>query len=275
LSAGTSGRLDARFRAITRGGGTGLIPFLTAGDPSLAFTARALRLLDRPGVAAIELGVPFTDPLADGPTIQRSSERALARGVTLGDTLDMIGRLRSRLSAPIVLMSYLNPLIRIGLERFAARAASAGVDAVLATDLPVEEAGEYGRLLGARGIGAVFLAAPTSSLARIEKIAAESTAFLYYVSLTGVTGARSSLPPDLAARLGRVRERSARPLAVGFGVSSPAHVRALSPSCDAVVVGSALVQAVEAEKSDRSRLAALEQKAGALLRPLLRRRGRG
>ncbi|MFH1278536.1 MAG: tryptophan synthase subunit alpha [Candidatus Eisenbacteria bacterium] len=267
----TVSRIAARFGALRREGRTGLIPFLTAGDPSLRFTEKAIHLLDRPETAAIEIGVPFSDPLADGPAIQRSSERALARGVTLVRVLDMVERLRPSVAAPLVLMSYMNPLLRLGLERFAARAARAGVDAVIATDLPAEESAEYGRILASHGIGTVFLAAPTSPPERIRRIAAASTAFIYYVSLTGVTGARSALPADLAARLGGVRKITKRPLAVGFGVSSAAEVRRLVGRCDAVVVGSALVRAVEGEKNDRDRLAALEKKVAALTVPLGRR----
>lgn len=265
------GRLGAGFARLRREGRTGLIPFLTAGDPSLAFTAKAIRLLDRPETAAIEIGVPFSDPLADGPTIQRSSERALAAGVSLDDTLDLVARLRGVVAAPLVLMSYMNPMLRIGIDRFASRAAAAGVDGVIATDLPVEESAGYIRSLDAKGLGTIFLAAPTSSDARVRKIAAASSGFLYYVSLTGVTGARTALPADLAKRLEQVRRITSKPLAVGFGVSTAAHVRALAPHCDAVVVGSALVQAVEAEKTDKARLAALERKLGVLTAPLRRK----
>jgi len=268
LKVQASERLAERFARNRREGRTGLIPFLTAGDPSLAFTERALRVLDRPEVTAIEIGVPFTDPLADGPTIQRSSERALARDVTLREILDRIGAIRPRIEAPLVLMSYVNPILRLGLERFADRAADAGIDAVIATDLPIEESREYGRALGKRGIGTVFLAAPTSSPERIRRIARACTGFLYYVSLTGVTGARSALPAGAAARLAAVRRLTTKPLAIGFGVSAPAHVRALAPHCDAVVVGSALVRAVEREKSDRRRLAALDSRVGGLIGPL-------
>lgn len=264
------GRLGARFQEIRRGPGTGLIPFLTAGDPSLSFTGRAVRLLDRPGVAAIEIGVPFSDPLADGPTIQRASERALSGGTTLARTLDLVAALRNDVSAPLVLMSYLNPILRFGFERFADRAARAGIDAVIATDLPVEEAASYRRVLAKRGIGTVFLAAPTSPPERVALIAKACTAFLYYVSVTGTTGARRSLDPGLAGRLARARLVAKVPLAVGFGVSTGAQVAALAPHCDAVVVGSALASAIEEERSDRGRLAALDRKTTSLLRPLLR-----
>jgi tryptophan synthase alpha chain len=262
-------RIRLRFEEIRRRRGAGLIPFLTAGDPSLAFTERALGLLDRPGIAAIEIGVPFSDPLADGPTIQRSSERALAGGITLAETLELVRRVRKSISAPLVLMSYMNPIFRFGLDRFADRASRAGVDAVLATDLPVEESTAYRRVLREHGIGTVFLAAPTSPPDRVSRIAKACSAFLYYVSLTGVTGARRTLDPDLAARLGATRALTKLPLAVGFGVSSAEQVAALAPHCDAVVVGSTLVEAIETERSDRARLSALDRKVAALLQPLL------
>ncbi|MFH1680446.1 MAG: tryptophan synthase subunit alpha [Candidatus Eisenbacteria bacterium] len=260
-----SERLGARFDEVRAEGRAGLIPFITAGDPSGAFTGKAIRVLDRPGVAAIEVGVPFSDPLADGPTIQRSSERALAAGATLRGTLLIVERVRDEVEAPIVLMSYLNPILRFGIERFADQASRAGVDAVIATDLPVEESAGYRAALSARGIGTVFLAAPTSPPARIALIARACTAFLYYVSLTGVTGARRSLERGLFGRLAAVRARTRKPLAVGFGVSTPGHVRALAPHCDAVVVGSALVRAIEGAGTDRTRLASLEREVDALL----------
>ncbi|MBM3320328.1 MAG: tryptophan synthase subunit alpha [Candidatus Eisenbacteria bacterium] len=263
-----SDRLARRFEELGAERRTGLIPFLTCGDPSPGFTEKAIRLLDRPGTAAIEIGVPFSDPLADGPTIQRASERALAAGATLEKTIGLVARLRGEIAAPIVLMSYVNPILRFGVERFADEASEAGVDAVIATDLPLEESAAWRAVLRDRGIGTVFLAAPTSPLERIARIARACTAFLYYVSRTGVTGARRSLENGLARRLAEVRARTKKPLAVGFGVSRPEHARALAPHADAVVVGSALVRAIESARSDRERFAALEREVGALLEAL-------
>jgi len=262
--------IRSRFRALRRNGKTGLIPFLVAGDPSLSFTEKAIRRLDRPGVAAIEIGVPFSDPLADGPTIQRSSERALAKGVTLPDTLDMVARVTGEIATPIILMTYYNPVLRYGLERFAGRAGKSGVEGVIATDLPVEEGKEYREVMRRHGIGTVFLAAPTSSDSRVRRIAAASTAFLYYVSMTGTTGSGTKLPADVKARLDQVRSLSKAPLAIGFGVTAPRQVRDLAPHCDAVVVGSALVEAVEKERTVAKKLRVLDDLVTGLTRPLLR-----
>lgn len=262
--------LRSRFAGLRAERKTGLVPFLTAGDPSLSFTEKAIRSLDRPGVAAIELGVPFSDPLADGPIIQRSAERALAAGVTLAATLDLVAKLSGAVSTPIVLMTYYNPMLRFGLDRFAARSRKAGVAAVIATDLPVEESGEYGQTMKRHDIGTVFLAAPTSSDERVRAIAAASTAFLYYVSMTGTTGSGAALPPDLVARLDRVRNLTPSPLAIGFGVTTPRDVKRLAPHCDAVVVGSALVHAVEKERKTGDKLRTLDRLVAGLAAPLLR-----
>ena len=262
--------MQSRFAALRKAGNTGLIPFLTAGDPSMTFTEKAIRLLDRPGVVAIELGVPFSDPLADGPIIQRSSERALAGGATLPGTLDLVERLREKITTPIVIMTYFNPVLRFGLERFARRAARAGVEGVIVTDLPVEEGKEYRQLMRKHGIGTVFLAAPTSSESRIRQIDSASTAFLYYVSMTGTTGSGTGLPNDVLARLDRLRALIRSPLAIGFGVTSPGDVKKLAPHCDAVVVGSALVKAIEEKKTMAEKLSALDKLVGRLVAPLVR-----
>jgi len=268
LTVPTPARVAASFARLREEGRTGFIPFLTAGDPSLAFTEKAVASLDRPGVAAIEIGIPFSDPLADGPTIQRSSERALAAGVRLSDVLSLVRSLRSGITAPIVLMSYMNPILRLGMERFAGRAARAGVDALIATDLPMEEAKEYRKVMKEADLGTVFLAAPTSPPERVRKIARASTAFLYYVSLTGVTGERKALSSGLARRLEEVRSLSPVPVSVGFGISTPAQAKGIAPHADAVVMGSALVHAVEEERSDAARLRALGAKVDGVLRAL-------
>ncbi len=265
--------ISSRFRDLRESKKAGLLPFLTVGDPNLRFTEKAIRAMDRPGVIAIELGVPFSDPLADGPTIQLSSERALANGVSLRDTLNLVERVRPKISTPLVLMSYLNPIHRFGYDKFARRAASAGVDAVLPTDMPIEESASLRGSLKKHEVGVVFLAAPTTPVARIRKIAGLSTAFTYYVSLTGTTGARATLPAGLVDRLKKVRAVVQGPLAVGFGVSKGSHVRRLAPHCDAVVVGSAVVRTIDGEKNDSARLAALDRLLRDLIRPL--RPGKG
>jgi tryptophan synthase alpha chain len=223
----------------------GLVIYLTAGDPSLAVTRdMAIAAIDA-GADVIELGVPFSDPVADGPTIQRASERALRGGTTLAGVLDLVRRLRAYTQVPLILFSYFNPLLQMGLEKFAEAASGAGADGVLATDLTPEEADEYRAAMHARGLDTVFLGAPTSTDVRLKQIAAVSTGFLYLISRTGVTGARESLPEELPALVRRARQFTKLPIAVGFGISLPTHVTVLGGIADAAVVGSALVAEIE------------------------------
>ena len=227
----------------------GLVVYLTAGDPSLEATrAIALAAIDA-GADVIELGVPFSDPLADGPVIQRAMERALAHGTSLGDVIDLARQIRAeRPEAGLVVFSYLNPILRYGLGRFAREAASAGVDGVLATDMIVEEAGEYLAELGRVGLAPIFLAAPTSPDERLEAIATHSKGFVYAISRTGITGKQQSLTSDAAALVERIRRWSRLPVAVGFGISNADHVAQVGRFADAVVVGSAIVELVEGSK---------------------------
>ena len=229
-----------------RRGRAAFVPFLTAGDPSPAWTARCVAALEQAGADVIELGVPFSDPIADGPVIQRASQRALAAGVTLSRTLALVARLRrDGVHIPIVLFTYFNPLLRMGLARFAGAARKAGVQGVLVVDLPLEEAAEFRSTLGASGLETVFLASPTTDPARLARIGAASTGFVYYVSRLGVTGARASVSGTLSLEVARVRKAARKPVAVGFGVSTPAQARAVGRVGDAVVVGSALVGLIE------------------------------
>jgi tryptophan synthase alpha chain len=219
------------------------VPFLTAGDPSLEWTGRFVEGLAAAGAAAVELGVPFSDPIADGPTIQAASERALEAGATLPGILDLVGRLRERgVAVPILLFTYCNPLLRMGLERFARKARTAGVQGTLVVDLPPEEAVDHRRVMARAELETVFLASPTTSDERLAVVDDASTAFVYYVARLGVTGARPSLPPSLRQRIARVRRLVRKPLAVGFGISTPDQARTVARMCDAVVVGSALVR---------------------------------
>lgn len=224
----------------------GLVIYLTAGDPSLDATrAIALAAIDA-GADVIELGVPFSDPLADGPVIQRASERALARGTRLRDVLALAKQLRAaRPAAGLVIFSYLNPILRYGLEKFAEDAAAAGADGVLATDLIVEEAGEYLAALGHVHLAPIFLAAPTSPDDRLEAIAAHSRGFIYAISRTGITGKQQSLAADAAALVARIRRWSKLPVAVGFGISNAQHVAQVAEFADAAVIGSAIVELIE------------------------------
>jgi tryptophan synthase alpha chain len=223
----------------------GLVAFITAGDPSLAATESLVLTLAEAGADVIELGVPFSDPLADGPAIQRSSERALKAGASLAGVLDLVANIRRKSDVPLVLFSYYNPVLQMGLDRFADRAAAAGADGVLITDLTPEEAGDYRRIVTARGLDTIFLAAPTSPDERLALIAESTSGFLYLISRTGVTGAKDSLPEDLPALVRRVRAVTRLPIAVGFGISLPGQVSILGGLADAAVVGSALVQEIE------------------------------
>jgi tryptophan synthase alpha chain len=224
----------------------GLVIYLTAGDPDLA-TSRdvALAAIDA-GADVLELGVPFSDPVADGPVIQRASERSLARGTSLKDVLALAAELRAlRPSAGLVIFSYLNPILRFGLERFCAHAANCGVDAVLATDMIVEEADEYLTQLHHHGLQPIFLAAPTSSDRRLQMIANVSGGFVYAISRVGITGIQQNLAADARRLVERLRRFTQLPIAVGFGISTPEHVSAVAEFADAAVIGTAIVSLIE------------------------------
>jgi len=221
-----------------------LIPFITAGDPDLATTkALALEMAAR-GADLLELGIPFSDPLADGPTIQAASNRAVQGGVHLQEVLQLAGEIRRETEIPLILMGYYNPILQYGLERTAQEAAALGVDGFIIPDLPPEEAGPWRKAAAQAGVANILLAAPTSGAGRIKRMGRITKGFLYYVSVTGITGARSELPADLAAALQEVRRLVQCPLAVGFGISTPEQVKWLAPYVDGVVVGSAIVQRV-------------------------------
>jgi tryptophan synthase alpha chain len=247
-------RIDAGFARRREQGRSAFVAFLTAGDPSLERTVAAAAELEAAGVDVLELGVPFSDPLADGPVIQRSSERALRQGVTLAHVLEAARRIRRASAMPLLLFSYLNPLLRHGLERLAREAVDAGVDGVLVTDLPPEEAGEWLDPARAAGLDTVFLAAPTSGEERLRRVAEASRGFVYAVSLTGVTGERNALSEDAPPLVGRLRALTRVPVALGFGLSTPEQIAAAAGLADGVVVGSALVRFLE--ESPRGDLAA-------------------
>jgi tryptophan synthase alpha chain len=240
-----AGRIARRFRELADASELGLVAYITAGDPSLAATEKIVLAAAEAGADVIELGVPFSDPVADGPTIQRASERALRSGTTLAGVIGLVEKIRAQSDVPLVLFTYFNPILQMGLEKFAKTAALAGADGVLATDLTPEEAEEYRSTLQAHGLDTVFLAAPTSTDARLALIAHASSGFLYLISRAGVTGAREALPPDLPALVRRTRKFTSLPIAVGFGISLPTHVTVLGGIADAVVVGSALVAEIE------------------------------
>lgn len=239
------GRLGEAMQALRAKGKKAFVPYLTSGDPDMPTTKALWHALDRAGADVIEVGVPFSDPLADGPTIQRASERALRSGTTLRGILEAVREERARVRARLVIFSYYNPILACGVERFAEAAHSAGVDGVLVPDLLPEEAGQLKEQLGPRGIDLVFLASPTTSEERLELLGGASPALVYAVSLTGVTGARDGLPPRLGEFLARARRHISAPIIVGFGIATPEQASAVSRIVDGVVVGSALVRLVE------------------------------
>jgi len=259
-----STRISNRFAELRASGELGIVAYITAGDPSLDATLKYVLALAEAGADVIELGIPFSDPLADGPTIQRASERALKAGATLAGVLDLVRRIRQSSQVPLVLFSYYNPILQMGLEKFASSAADAGADGVLVTDLTPEESGDYRRILAAHHLDTIFLGAPTSTDERLAKIAACSSGFLYLISRTGVTGAKDVLPDDLPALLRRARSVTQLPIAVGFGISLPGHVSILGGLADAAVVGSALVSEIEKAPSVAAAAVALGDRLRAL-----------
>lgn len=241
----TRTRISRLFERVRRESRPALIAYLTAGDPSLERTISLVEALEEGGADLIELGVPFSDPIADGPVIQRACRRALGAGATLPRILETAALIRSRSGIPLLLFSYLNPVLRYGFERAARDAAAAGVDGFLLTDLSVEEAGAYTAALRKAGLDTVFLAAPTSTADRLRLVAQHSSGFVYLVSRTGVTGERESLSGQVAPLIARLRAITDLPLAVGFGISQPEQAAAAARLADGVVVGSAFVRIVE------------------------------
>ncbi|MBE0405158.1 tryptophan synthase subunit alpha [Halomonas citrativorans] len=238
-------RIDQRFSELKQQGRKALIPYITAGDPAPQYTVGFMHALVAAGADVIELGVPFSDPMADGPVIQKACERALKQGTRLVDLLDMVAEFRQAdTTTPVVLMGYLNPIERIGYEAFAEQAEKVGVDGVLVVDMPPEEADELGPLLKAHNLAAIFLVAPTTSPARAATICAQGEGYLYYVSLKGVTGAATLNAGDVAERLAPLREMTDLPLCVGFGIRDGVTAAEVANVADGVIVGSALVNRI-------------------------------
>src|SRR5258705_10598884 len=244
-------RLQSTFARLRDKRAAGLVTYITAGDPDLDRTAGILRALDRAGADVLEVGVPFSDPLADGPVIQRAAERALASGTTLSRVLDLLRELRTDIAAPVVIFSYANPILRLGAEQFADRAREAGVDGVLVLDLPIEEADEFRTMLAGRGIDTILLLSLTTTDDRLRRAAALGSGFLYAISRLGVTGARDALAAGAREMVERIRRVSDLPVALGFGISRPDHVREVAQWADAAVVGSALVDVIAREGASR------------------------
>jgi tryptophan synthase alpha chain len=237
-------RIADRFARLRAEKKCGLVTYVTAGDPDAAKSAEILKALDRAGADVLEIGVPFSEPLADGPVIQRASERALAGGMTLPRTLDLIASVRSEVSAPIVLFTYANPVYRVGLDRFVARAVDAGVDGLLVLDLPIEEADALHGAASGAGLDIIWLLSPTTTRERIRKAAEMGRGFLYAISRLGVTGVRSEVAGGARELAEKIRRETDLPIALGFGLSRPEHIQQVGEMADAAVVGSALVDMI-------------------------------
>jgi tryptophan synthase alpha chain len=259
-------RIEAKFAELKKRGEAALIPFVTAGDPDLDTTLKILRALEQGGADCIELGIPFSDPTADGPTIQRSSERALRNGLSLPRVFHTVREFRESSELPLILFGYFNPFFRYGVEKFCRQAAKAGADGVLCVDLPPEESGELKRWTDAEGLDLIFLLSPTSGADRIQKVARKGRGFIYYVSVTGVTGARRSFDETLRAQVARVRKATSLPVGVGFGISTPQQSAWIGGLADAAVVGSALVAKIEKAKGSAEKA----RQAGAFIAQLKR-----
>ena len=239
-------RIDATFARLDAAGRKALIPYVTTGDPSLAATLPIMDAMVAAGADIIELGVPFSDPMADGPVIQRASERALAQGVGLDDVLDVVTQFRARnTTTPVVLMGYANPIEAMGVASFAARAQAAGVDGVLVVDYPPEEATEFAALMGSHGIAPIFLLSPTTPESRIALVAQMAGGYVYYVSLKGVTGAGNLDADEVARKITQIRRHVSLPVGVGFGIRDAASAVAVAAHADAVVIGSRIIQEIE------------------------------
>lgn len=238
-------RIEKKFAELKREKKKAFIAFITAGDFGLSATKRLAVEFDKCGVDIIELGVPFSDPVSDGPTIQASSERSLKRGTNLSQIIELVGSLRPSIGAPVVLMTYYNPVLRYGLEKFVFDCERNGVDGVIVPDLPPDEAGELIASSRGKNFCAIFLLSPTSTRERIKLVAKKSRGFIYFVSLTGITGARRRLPEELLSQVRLVKRYTKKPVCVGFGVSRPEQIRQICKVADGVIVGSAIVKTIE------------------------------
>ena len=247
-------RLHETFQRLKQNDERALVPFVTCGDPDLATTRALILAYAEAGADLIEIGIPFTDPLADGPTIQRASERALANGTTMDDALKLIADVRSSTRCPLVPMTYINPVYQIGYDEFARRCREAGADAVIISDLPPEEGREWIAAGRKHEIGTIFLLAPTSDDARVETVAKSTSGFIYAVARLGVTGAKSDVPPEIGDLIGRIRRHTDTPICAGFGFSSPEQIRKTceTTGLDGIVVASALIDILEKTDGDAS-----------------------
>jgi tryptophan synthase alpha chain len=248
-------RIQNAFRRLKKNRGKALVPFVTAGDPSLKATRSLIACLEKGGADLIEVGVPFSDPMADGPVIQKASERALSRGVTLKKVLSLVSASRRTTQVPIILMGYFNPILAYGIEAFARDAARAGVDGAIVVDLPPEESADLDRALKKHGLDLIYLLTPTSDADRIRVVCRRARGFVYFVSMTGVTGSRLKSEEEIRRKVGEIRKCTKLPIAIGFGISGPEQAKAMARIGDGVVIGSALVKLIESG-SKRGGLAA-------------------
>ncbi len=239
-------RIDRMFSQLRERKEAALIPFITTGDPDIATTEALILEMDRQGADLIELGLPFSDPLADGPTIQASSQRALRHNINAKDLFGLVKKVRKKTRIPLVLMGYYNPILQYGLSAFAKDAATSGLDGTIVPDLPLEEAKDWIAVAKTQGLANILLVAPNTPADRVKKIARATQGFLYYVSVTGITGARTQLPAELSQGLNGIKKLTNKPVAVGFGISKPAQVSVLSAVTDGIIVGSAIIKLIEA-----------------------------
>ena len=246
-------RITRKFSELRKKGQKAFIPYIMTGHPTLQRTGELIRLLEAAGADIIELGVPFSDPLADGPTIQKAAQAALQQGVTLSSVIAFVADLRKTTQVPLILMTYYNPIFKYGEERFARDASAAGVDGIIVPDLPPDEAGNLIAFCRKAGIDTIFLLAPTSTEERIKKVAQASRGFIYYVSITGITGANLSMDASIGSHIAHIKENCSTPVAVGFGISSPDEAATVSQFADGVIVGSAIVRQVENPDEEISR----------------------
>ena len=247
-------RIDKKFQELRNQGAKAFMPYLCAGDPSPELTSKLLLTLEEAGADLIELGVPFSDPIADGPTVQRSSERALTHRISLQQILEMVATLRTQTDIPIALMGYYNPIFRMGEDVFCKAAQDAGVDGVIIPDLPPEQAQPLLEVAPSYNLATIFLAAPTSPPERMQLIASISTGFIYCVSVTGVTGARATLSDEIAPMIAELRKHTDKPVSVGFGISTPEQATQVVQIADGVIVGSAIVNVIEEHINNESKL---------------------
>lgn len=261
-------RIDAKFQQLRKAKRAAFIPFVTAGDPNLAITEKFVLAFEQAGADIMELGVPFSDPMADGPTIQASSQRALKNKVNLKKILDLVRRVRRVSQLPLALMTYYNPVFHYGVSKFVKDAQAAGVDGLVVPDLPPEEAGDLVKCAKKAGLSVVFFAAPTTTNERLRKVVKAATGFVYYVSLTGVTGARKSLPPDLIKNVRRVKSMTSKPVCVGFGVSTAQQVKAVAAAADGVIVASAIIKEIEKHAQRRDLVPYISRYVASLARAL-------